>query len=242
MWRPNIKALSERFRTFAVDNIFDFGRSIHQRPLRSVDDLMGWLDELFTALPDRGRLNLIGLSYGGWLAARYALTRPERLRRVVLLAPSATVLAMRPAFWLRALVGILPIRCAHRSTTRWLFDDLARLNLQGRRLVEDAVSDAWLAARCFKTRRVVPPTRLRDEELSSLCVPTLFMTGAHERIYDPHRAVERLERVAPQVQAEVIPGAGHDLAAVKAQLVNAKIRQFLESRDPAQLRGPQATR
>jgi pimeloyl-ACP methyl ester carboxylesterase len=33
--------------------------------------------------------------------------------------------------------------------------------------------------------------------------------------------------VAPQVQAEVIPGAGHDLSLVRARLVNQKVLEFL---------------
>ena len=49
-WMPNIVALSENYRTYAVDNIYDNGRSIYPRKIEIPDDFISWLDELFTAL------------------------------------------------------------------------------------------------------------------------------------------------------------------------------------------------
>jgi pimeloyl-ACP methyl ester carboxylesterase len=39
--------------------------------------------------------------------------------------------------------------------------------------------------------------------------------------------VRRLKRVAPQVKAEIIPGCGHDLTMVQADLVARKVLAFL---------------
>ena len=58
-------------------------------------------------------------------------------------------------------------------------------------------------------------------------VPTLFLVGESEKIYDPLRAVGRLNSVAPQIQTEIILGAGHDLTIVQAGAVNTKILAFL---------------
>jgi pimeloyl-ACP methyl ester carboxylesterase len=74
---------------------------------------------------------------------------------------------------------------------------------------------------------MIPPSVLTDEEWQSITVPMLFLVGENEKIYSPERAIERLVRVAPQVQAEVIPGAGHDLSLVRARLVNQKVLEFL---------------
>ena len=57
---PNIEALSTQYRTYAVDNIYDCGRSIYTRPLKSPDDFVHWLDELFTALELGDHINLMG--------------------------------------------------------------------------------------------------------------------------------------------------------------------------------------
>jgi pimeloyl-ACP methyl ester carboxylesterase len=87
MWAPNIQALSAEYRTFAVDQISEFGKSTCAKPVLSITDLLAWLGELFDGLALRADISLAGLSYGGGLAAQYALRFPGRLKRIALLAP-----------------------------------------------------------------------------------------------------------------------------------------------------------
>jgi pimeloyl-ACP methyl ester carboxylesterase len=58
-------------------------------------------------------------------------------------------------------------------------------------------------------------------------VPCLFLVGEHEKIYSPTAAPRRLRRVAPLVQAEIIPGAGHDLSCAQPDLVARRVLEFL---------------
>ncbi len=46
MWETNIEAFSRDHRVYAVDNIFDFGRSVYIRNLETPADFVSWLDEL----------------------------------------------------------------------------------------------------------------------------------------------------------------------------------------------------
>src|SRR3954454_4913633 len=61
MWAPNIEALSTECRTFAVDQIWDFGKSICTQPVGSLSDLLAWLDELFDGLELRSGVNVAGI-------------------------------------------------------------------------------------------------------------------------------------------------------------------------------------
>src|SRR3990172_6582986 len=87
-WIPNIAALSAHYRTYALDSIYDFGLSVSRGNIKKPEDLVTWLDEVLTVLVPEGSVSLIGLSYGGWLVSQYALRFPERLHKVVLLAPA----------------------------------------------------------------------------------------------------------------------------------------------------------
>ncbi len=49
-WIPNIEALSKSYKVYAVDNIYDLGRSIYTRIIKSPDEFVNWLEELFSAL------------------------------------------------------------------------------------------------------------------------------------------------------------------------------------------------
>jgi pimeloyl-ACP methyl ester carboxylesterase len=227
-WAPNIAAWSEAYRTYAVDNIYDYGRSVNKRPMRRPDDFMTWLDELFTALGFDCGIRLLGLSYGGWLTAMYAITKPERLVKIVMIAPAATVKPVSLGFVLRALVDLLPKSRFSRNFVFWLLEDLAKKDEAGRRFVEDNAAEMQLAARCYKSRLPVNATVLDDQELSSIQIPALYMVGEHEKIYNPHRALRRLHRVAPHIKTELVPGAGHDLTLVQTELVNRKLLEFLQ--------------
>jgi len=227
-WIPNVKALSEFFKTYAVDNIYDYGRSVYTRPIKKPDDFINWLDELFSALELRDHINLMGLSYGGWLTSLYALRFPDRLNKIVLLAPAFTVLSIRLEWIVRAIAGSLPHRCFARSFMRWLAEDLAHKDEAGRITAEEMADEAYVAMRCFKPKRMVYPTVLTDNELQSIKVPTLYLVGENEKIYSAQKAIQRLKKVAPHIKSEIIPNAGHDLSIVQAELVNRKVLEFLK--------------
>jgi pimeloyl-ACP methyl ester carboxylesterase len=229
IWIPNIKTLSEQFRVYAIENIYDFGLSVNTRAFRAPDDLTDWLDELFDALELGSDINLMGLSYGGWLASRYALHSPERLRGIVLIAPVATIIDL-PGEWVwRGILSAIPSKyIMKRVMVDWLFEDLIKHgNEASRILVDEYINDAMMALKCFKFRMPINPTVLSDEELRSIEVPTLFLVGENEKIYPARKAVERLNGVAPQVRTEIIPGAGHDLTIIQAELVNSIVIEFL---------------
>ena len=50
IWSANIMALSENYQTYALDNIYDFGRSVYTRKLEGGTDFSRWLNELFDTL------------------------------------------------------------------------------------------------------------------------------------------------------------------------------------------------
>ena len=228
-WVPNIKALSKGHRVYAADNIYDYGRSIYTQIIKKPDDLVKWLDELFSALGLENHINLMGLSYGGWLTSQYALRFPDRLDKIVLLAPGGTVLPLRIEWIMRAVLCCVPHRYFIKSFMYWLLEDLAQKDEASREILEEEVDAAFVRLRCFKPIRLVNPTVLEDEELKSINVQTLYLVGENEKIYSAQKAIQRLRKVAPNIKAEVIPNAGHDLTIVQAEMVNTKVLEFLKN-------------
>jgi pimeloyl-ACP methyl ester carboxylesterase len=227
-WIPNIVALSGSFKVYAVDNIYDFGRSIYTRIIKTSDDFVNWLDEVFSALGLGNNINLMGLSYGGWLTSQYALRFPDRLDKIILLAPGGTVLPLRLVWMMRAVLCLVPHRYFTRNFMYWLLEDLAQKDEAGRLMLEEEVDAAVVRLRCFKLNRLVKPTVLQDAELKSIKIPALFLVGENEKIYSAQKAILRLNKVAPHIKTEVIPNAGHDLTVVQAEMVNAKVIEFLK--------------
>jgi len=227
-WIRPIAALSEDYRTYALDHIFDIGRSIYTRPMKKPSDFVQWLDELFTAL-ELDNINLMGHSYGGWQASLYALAHPQRLEKLILLAPAATVLGPPLGLVVRMLLYyFIPIRFVAKRYLYWYAPDSVRKE-ETRKTIDEMVDEQLLARRCFKRRKFVRPTVLTDQDWQRLQVPTLFLVGENEVTYSAHKALRRLATVAPHVETAITPDADHHLAIVKPEWVSNEVLKFLKN-------------
>ncbi len=225
-WIPQIATLSVDYRTYALDHIFDNGRSIYTRPMKKPSDFVQWLDELFTEL-GQDYINLMGHSYGGWQAILYALAHPQRLKKLILLAPAATVLGPPTGLVVRMLLYyFIPIRFIAKRYLYWYAPDSVRKE-DTRKTIDEMVDEQLLARRCFKSRKFVMPTVLTDQDWQRLQVPTLFLVGENEVTYSAHKALRRLATVAPHVETAITPDADHHLALVKPEWVSNEVLKFL---------------
>jgi pimeloyl-ACP methyl ester carboxylesterase len=64
-----------------------FGHSPRPPGFDTIYDLVHLLRAVIESLPGNDPVTLIGLSFGGWLAAELAATRPSRIERLVLIDP-----------------------------------------------------------------------------------------------------------------------------------------------------------
>jgi pimeloyl-ACP methyl ester carboxylesterase len=86
MWAPYHDALAEHFQVLAPDHL-GFGESERPEWLDEIDDVVFHYVDLLDALGIE-RLSIIGASFGGWIAAAFAVAHPERVERLVLAAPA----------------------------------------------------------------------------------------------------------------------------------------------------------
>jgi pimeloyl-ACP methyl ester carboxylesterase len=100
-WSLNVAALAQSYRVYALDIMGLVGRS---KPLKVFSDRTGyadWLTEILDALKIE-KANMVGYSFGGFITTCYALEKPERLNKVVLLAPAATFLPFSKEWHLKS--------------------------------------------------------------------------------------------------------------------------------------------
>ncbi len=230
-WIPQIKDFSEQYRTYALDQIYDNGRSIYSRPLKEPADFVNWLNELFNSLNLKNDINLLGFSYGGWLTSIYALTHPERLNKVILISPSSTVMQPRVGYLIIAIIThFFPTYFFVRRLVNWERKCLVKQGAIGRAKVNQMIEEVVLAGKCFKKRKFVNSTVLSDDDFQNLKVPILYLIGDQEVLYAPNKVVQRLNYVAPQIKTMIIPDASHDITHSRTALVNRKVLEFLRER------------
>ena len=226
-WIPVIEAFASENRVYALDHIYDMGRSIYRREPRRPDDFVRWLDEVFDELGVHD-VRLVAHSYGGWIASLYALEFPERLDKLVLLSPP-TVLRPPLGLYARAILyGTVPSRSYIRRYLYWYAPDCVRHDAT-RATIDEMVDEDVLARLCFKRRKFIMPTVLPDDGWQRLAVPTLFLVGRNDVSYSAERAVKRLAAMAPHIKTEITDG-DHHLTITKPDWVIQHVLGFLEDR------------
>ena len=228
MWKNNIEALSKSYQTFAIDDIYDWGRSIYNKNMGCPECITKWLDELFTALELEDSINLVGYSYGGWKAAQYLMEYPKRINKVAIVSPAYTVYHGNKEFEKRVFWGFIPLRYFMKRELCWVCEDMVQTE-EGRAIADDLLDGILLAIQSFKTKIPASMTVLSDDELKSIKVPFLYLVGENEKMHSVKDAVKRLSNIAPNIKTEVVQNADHCLLFTHPEIVNEKIIDFLNN-------------
>ena len=232
IWAPYIADLSKDHRVFAIDTIGQPSKSTPKEPIRDTADFVEWLGATLDGL-DLFRVPIASISFGGWIALHFAMAQPNRVSRLALLSPAASLQPLAKQFGLRAILSaLIPTRSMMNSFMSWMGLD---------RTPGDPVTGAvlelmWLGGKHFRmppeSRRVMP-TSFSDDELRSLQAPVMLVIGEDEVIFDPARALARARRLIPDFDGELIPGCSHDMSISKKHLVQPLLLEFLGATEPA---------
>jgi len=220
MWLPNIDALSSAFRVYDVDIIGEPGKSRQSRLLRDRKDCATWLSDVMQGL-GLERTNIAGLSYGGWHTLNFSLFFPEKIDKIVALAPGASILPFSwPVLLLLRLLPYLPVK--PNPLKRFFTRDFQPNELFVRQFASGVKHFRYPAP-----KESIFTNVFSEDELNSITVPTLFIVGEDEVIYDPVAAIEKVDQSIPGVKTELVPHAGHLVSMEQPALVNRHILHFL---------------
>lgn len=220
MWRPELVAGLGPQPVFLVDTIGDVGRSEQRAPLGQPADVAVWLADVFDAL-GLGGVDLVGASYGGWVALNQATRSPAHLRSIALVEPvglssfaMGRFLAWGVACGLASIApGPIRRRLAPRLRQGAIADDRAR------RLGRLAFT---------KHRFHLPrPQTFTDVELRAVTTPVLVLLGQKSEVHCSARALDRARSCLPTVEAEIVADAGHSLPVDHAEWVGRRLGTFL---------------
>lgn len=227
MWTAQIAALVGSHRVHAVDLPGNAGFSKPVRRPRSFADFVTWWVELLDAL-GLPRADYVGMSYGGCVGAHLAVAVPEKVRRLALLAPAATLHPLSLGFMMRAMSSVLlPTRAGHANLMRWMAVP-PREGRERYELLVEGIIDLFHTGRQRDGFIMLPnPRVLTDDELRGLRMPTLVVIGEQEKIYSAAEALARAKALIPDVETVAIPDASHDLMFAQPTLVGATLSRFL---------------
>jgi len=177
------------------------------------------------------RAHVVGLSLGGAAAQELALSHPDRVRSLALLAsfarqaprPRALMESWRVLYPLAAQSA--PLREAwEKQAYAWLFSEAYwRSQTAVRAALRFAASQPFQSVQGFQGQIDAALAHDAVERLPRLRVPTLVVHGALDQLAPPAGA-EDLARLIPCAQLLVIPEVGHAVNLEGQRAVNAALR------------------
>ncbi len=225
-WYRTIEALSQNYRVYAVDILGEGNKSVPLMPFKSVDDFLHWFIEVIDALQIK-TLYIAGNSYGGFTGAYYAMKLPERVLKLAMIGPAATISPMRPfyvhMFIPKAVYSFFPqlpgMPKSMRSSVDWMY-----AGLPVDRLWDPVFYKSLMYGGLINQ---VFPRVYTQEEFSQIKARTLLIVGEQERIYNNlQSAVEAARTLIPGLQVEIIPNAHHVAAIANPENVNQALLRF----------------
>ena len=249
-WSSLSPALNDEFRVLSYSRRYHWpnppaGDAADYTMTEHVDDLITVIGRL---TPDP--INLVGHSYGGFIALMLAERHPGMVRRLVLIEPPVVPLFLSdpptPAELLKALVtkprlgfgllrfGVTGLGPARKAAKRGQMDKalvtLAKAIL-GRPTYKALSTERWEQAQANNIRAeyrsdIFDP--ITDDQVRNITAPTLLVSGADSVSVWPLLS-DRLDELLPTSEHVRIPGASHIAHEDQPEIVAEHIRNFLTS-------------
>lgn len=229
-WRPVAERLAGRTRSVAIDTV-GFGYSTRTPrygldPDTHVDRVGRVMDALGMQQAD-----VAGHSFGGGLAQRFAVRHPERLRRLVLVAPvdAARRLPLSDGSLIRLFGAMLVPALARRLLARAMRGVTSGSGLSADEIAHGYVDPLLLPGTPRVLRRFVRAVAAAEGiDPSRVAAPTLVIVPERDRIVAPWVQRTLAARIPGAQLAEII-GAGHTVQMERPDEVAALIAAFLSA-------------
>ncbi len=222
-WPPFLDALARTFLVIAPDHP-GFGRSEGLEHLDDVVDLALYYTEFMDAM-GLGEPYIVGHSLGGMIGAEVAAIAPERVSKLVMIAPVGLWLDDHPVM---DFFSATPEELA----TALFHDPAAPIAREMLALPSDP--DAQMEAVLERTRNLTAagkflwpiPDKGLKKRIHRIIAPTLLVWGTSDRLVSPIYGEEFLKRI-DGARLAMLKGASHMLPFEKPDEFVAMVTDFL---------------
>jgi 3-oxoadipate enol-lactonase len=226
LWDPQVEALGKDFRILRYD-LRGHGDTQATQGDYSMDllvnDLLGLLNEL-----NIQKTHLVGLGLGGAIVQAFAIANSHRVNA---LAPCCCRARMVPDFaalWqkLRAAVAKDGVEVIVEPTVqRWFSDDFKAANPQVIQNVRNMIRGTTTFGYLGVTAAFLGLDL--EDKLGQIKAPTLYISGAEDKIGGPSELMSELAKKVPGAQHRSIEKAAHIANIQNPTRYNAVLGDFL---------------
>jgi len=208
---------ADRFRVVVTYHP-GFGESGDDPTFTDIQDYVMHYLELFDALKI-DTMNLVGLSVGGYLAAKFASQHAHRVKKLVMIAPYGLNVPEHPTMDIISIPGEqnVPMLVANFGTLKRTLPEKPDMEFAAARYRE-----ATSFARLFWEHPTDPKF---PRHLHRVTMPTLIVWGDEDKLI-PVQQAQSWRKLIPNCEVMIVKGAGHIVQRDKPEVVDA-IGKFL---------------
>lgn len=232
-YRDLLPLLEKQYRVILID-LNGFG--LTERPGDPEEySLRHQADVIVRVTKERGcqSFHLVGHSYGSGIAATVALSNPELIDSLVLMAPAWEI--KRPPWYLRNRLSAESLHVAARAmlSSPERFRKATSMAFHVEHPEADAVAEWYrrhilvegFREALFGYARAMGSGRIQEIDFSSLKPKTMILAGREDRLVTLASCKKLAEKI-PGVRFEVIDECGHSLPEEKPKEVAQLLREF----------------
>lgn len=241
-WRFMIPALAKAgFRAYAPDQLsmgFTDTRE-HAWPVNGHQSLVDHIHDFIEALC-LDEVYLVGNSQGAYVAAKYAIDHPEKVKKIVYIGSNTIYQAMhdKPIKKMRSFFQVIGYDYTEQSLRNFLTRNSTvevpeeLIQQRHKAATRPGVKEANDAFDAYIERMNEDPNlwsrfSLKDK-LPKLTIPSIFLWGKQD-IVAPVEIGYKLEEMLPNVKFTYIDNCGHQCQTDQPELVNRMVIDFFQS-------------
>lgn len=219
---PYVELLAKRRRLIAPSHP-GFGKSNLPDWIDNVDDIAYLYLELLDRL-DIEKIDVVGCSIGGWIAAEIATKAPERIGKMVLVGPVGVKVGPPDKLDVPDIFVLPP-----SDVARLMYHDPARFTPDPAKMTDDQLAvmirnRETLALLVWEPYMHNPKLKHR---LHRVTAPCLFLRGASDGLIS-QVYLEGYAKLLPNAKSDTIDQAGHAPHVEQPEAFAAKVFAFLD--------------
>lgn len=225
MWASNLKELASGRIVYALDALGDAGMSVQTDKLENSADQVDWLEQALKQLR-LSKIHLVGHSFGGWLAANYAIRYPEHVVILNLLEPVFVFQGLCWQIFLKSIPASL-----HFMTRSWRDKLLKDIGGVSEIDLNDPIARMVAYAAEYYVAELPIPGRVSEIQLGKLNMLVYAALAANSSIHDPIAAVEAAKASIRAIEARIWPGATHSLPMEFPEQIDRELLNFMAANE-----------
>jgi pimeloyl-ACP methyl ester carboxylesterase len=178
----------------------ELGKSAEIRLLWNNNDYILWLDDLLNKL-NLKEVFLVGISFGGWIAAKYTAYKNNNVKKLLLLTPGGIIQAKHSAI-LKTII--------YSMSGKWGAKKLKQIIFGKNEITKEVLEFYDLLQENYIYRYGSIPL-LNNETLEKITVPVCMIVGSNDVFYDANKVSKRLKKSVSNYMEYIIPEAEHAL-------------------------------